>query len=347
MANNAIIAKSRAVSGTLLKSDDYRNLAPKGSVAAAVGFLKTRPYYRSAFADTDEAAIHRDRAEALVNRSVFENYMRILKFASGDRNGIMSFFLKQLEKEQLIKAVISVFTGEQESFVASFPQYIAKHLCFDPYALAETKSCQALAAALKNTPYARGLTPLLTAQGPDINRVITEINCTYIEWAFRQAEKSRKKSSADRLKSFFLRKADADNLLVCYRMKNVFSLEAPEIYELLLPFHYRLKTKEIDDALKSSSPSEALRALLVRKKLAASGGMSVSESPEIGVNAADMKYFRHELSMCTDEVQALYSLVMLMQLESINVCRIIEGIRYSLSPDVIEKYLIIPDSSAK
>ena len=59
------------------------------------------------------------------------------------------------------------------------------------------------------------------------------------------------------------------------------------------------------------------------------------------MNISDYRFFRHRLAVCTNETEALYSLMMLMSAESTDLCRIIEGLRYGLSPENIEKYLIV------
>lgn len=338
MANNAVTAKSRAVSGKFLTKDDYTTLLHKSSVGAVVAVLKTRPLYAAAFAETDESAIHRAQAEQLIERSVFDNYMRIARFSPGGKNGIMSFYIRQIEAEQLIKAVAAIVSGSQESFMFSFPEYVTEHICFDPISVASARTLPALAEVLADTPYRRPLGALLTADEPDINKIITTINVCYIEWAFRRINECSSGKTRDTLKDFFLRKTDADNLLMCCRTVSTFGLDADRINELLIPYHKRLKRGDIDEALKLPDPVPALLDMFVTERIATA---KVSDIPEINVNVSDYRYFRHRLAVSSNEVESLYSLMMLFKGESTNLFRIIEGIRYGLPPEETEKYLII------
>ena len=338
MANYAVTAKSRAVSGKLLSKDEYTILMHKNSVGAVTSFLKTRPLYAAAFAETDESAIHRAQAEALIERSVFDNYIRILKFHTGDKDGLMSFYIRRIEAEQLIKAVIAISAGAQESFMFSFPEYVSKYICFDPMDVASANSLPMLAMVLSGTPYRKPLRDLLTEETPDINKIITTINVCYIQWAFANIEKVSDVSSRGVLKDFFLRKTDADNLLMCYRMKSAFGADADRITELLIPYHKRLRRSEIDKALRLPDPVPTLREMFVTERVATA---KVSDIPEINVNVSEYRYFRHRLSVSANEIEALYSLMMLFKAESTNLFRIIEGIRYGLPPEEIEKYLIV------
>ncbi len=338
MANNAVTAKSRAISGKLLTKDEYTTLMHKPSVGAVAAFLKTRPLYAAAFADTDESAIHRAQAEALIERSVFDNYIRVLKFHTGDKTGIMSFYIRHIETEQLIKAVTAIASGAQESFMFSFPEYVTKYICFDPISVAEASDLSMLALILEPTPYKKPLHGLLTDPEPDLNKIITTINVCYIQWAFGQIDRFARGSSRELLKDFFLRKTDADNLLMCYRMKSVFKADPERISELLIPYHKRLRRKKIDEALRTNDPVAVLREMFVTERVATA---KVSDIPEINVNVSEYRYFRHRLAVSANEVEALYSLMMLFKAESTNLFRIIEGIRYGLHPEEMEKYLII------
>ena len=337
MANNAVTAKARAVYGKMLTRDDYIVLMHKGTVPAAVGYLKSKPLYADVFADTDEAGVHREQAEALIEKNVFDNYLRVCRYASGNKNGIMSFYIRRIECEQLIKAVIAVTTGERDGFIASFPEYVAEKMTFDHMKLAACKDLKQASDAIKGTMYHRPLMPLMQAGEPDVNRILTTINICYIKWAFEQINKSEKGKTKEQLKDFFLRKVDADNLLMCLRMK-AFGFESDRINELLIPYHKRLRQCEIDEALKLPDSVQVLSEMFVGERLIKA---DTSDIPEINVNRDDHRYFRHRLAVCTDETEALYALTVLLTAESTDLCRIIEGLRYGLAPEEIEKYLIV------
>lgn len=337
MPNSAVIAKSRAVYGSFLKKDDYIILARKGTIAAAIGFLKAKPRYSEAFSDIDEATIRREQAESIITRQVFDNYLRICRFTTGGKNGIMSFLIKKLEAEQLSRAVIAVSTGVQEKYYLTFPSYLIDHICFDPEAAARAKNCAELLEVIKGTPYYKPLKPFLEARDVDINDTVTEITCCYLKWAFTKINSEMKGKNADQLKKLFLRKADIDNLMVCMRVSGSFGEDDEYVRKLLLPFHHRLRPAEIDEALRASDPMAALRGLVTEKKLAEQS----SELPELDIRKADFRYFSRRLALTTDETEAVYSLMMLFEAEATNLCRIIEGLRYGLSPEEIEKYLIL------
>ena len=338
MANNAVTAKARAIHGKLLNRDDYVTLMHKGTIPQAVAYLRTKPLYTAVFAEADEAQIRRAQAEQLINKNVFDNYIRVAKFSAMGKDSILSFLIRQLEAEQLIKAVIAINSGNKDGFVAAFPDYMTKHFCFDPIRLAGEKELSGMVEQLKGTMYHKPLKNQLAEAPGDVNRLVTTINVCYIKWAFDRIDSYARGETRETLKNFFLRKIDADNLLMCYRMKSTFGAGAAEIHELLIPYHRKLRPVEIDDALKTPDPVAALRDMFVSQHVVTA---EVSDIPEVNINVSDHRYFRHCLAVSKDEVESLYSLMMLFRDESTNLCRIIEGLRYSVAPEEIEKYLII------
>ena len=77
MADNALIAKARAIYGNMLTADSYNVLVHKGTIAAALSFLKTKPLYSAVFSDIDETAIHREQAESLIEENIYYHYQRL------------------------------------------------------------------------------------------------------------------------------------------------------------------------------------------------------------------------------------------------------------------------------
>ena len=340
MSSGAIVAKSKTVFGSFLKKEDYMSLIYKGSVAGVVAYLKQKPRYKAVFSEVNEANLHRAQAEALIEKNVFDSYMKICRFAAGDKKGIMSFYIKKLEAGQLIKAIIAVNSGAQERFFGNLPPYLMDRMSFDPEEAARAKTLRELLRVIEKTNYYKALLPILSADKPDMEEAALAVNCCYIKWAFTKLQGSVKGKARDRLKAFFLRKADLDNLLLCYRLRVNFSLEPEEIEKLLIPYHYRVKVNEIDEALKAANPVSELKKLFLSKKLA-ENIMRKDDCPELGAGAMSYKFFRHRLALAENETEALYSLMTLFETEAMNIYRIIEGVRYGLPPEEIEKYIII------
>jgi len=340
MNNNAIAAKAKAVYGKFLSKTDYDNLIQRNSVNAVVAYLKATPRYKNAFLDVDENTVHRGMVEDILSEYIFKRYIRLRKFGSGKKGGIMDFYIKRTEAEQLIKAIAAIHAGTQQAYFLSLPSYLLDYLSFNPADISNMKNLRELAQALNNVKIYRPLIPYLNADNPDINKCTTVVNSCYIKWAFTALNSEFRGTKKELLKKFFLKKVDSDNVLLCYRLKKFFDEDDERIKELVVPYYYRIKPADVDAALKSQNPTDSLISLLSEKCVPAK--MDVDENfPEISMMRANYEYFRHRLSLTNDETEALFSLLVLADNERANLRTIIEGIRYGENPAEIEKLVII------
>ncbi len=340
MANSAVPAKCRAVYGAFLKKADYDSLIQRTSVGAVTAYLKGVPEYRELFAETDETTIHRGQLESILGEHIFRTYIRIKKFSTGGRNGILNFYLKKCEAEQIIKLITATASGTQQSFFLSLPAYLMDFLSFDAEEAAKASGFKELAGILSSVKMYKPLIPYLEAENPDINKCIAVVNGCYLSWAFGAVNRSFKGRQRERLKQFFLRKIDMDNVLLCYRLKKFFDEDEERIKELILPFHYRIKPADIDGALKSQNPTDALIKLMSDRCV--SGKIGIDDSfPELSAARSHYEFFRHRIALATDETESLFALIVLLETERMNLQKIIEGIRYGEAPSEIEKLVII------
>lgn len=340
MANNAIAAKAKAVYGKFLKKEDYDNLIQRNSVSAVVAYLKTTPRYQKAFINTDENTLHRGMVEDILGEYVFKRYIRFKKFGSAKKNGIMDFYVKRTEAEQLIKIIAAIASGTQQAYFLALPAYLIDYLSFNPADITNIKNLKELSRLLENIKTYRPLIPYLNTDNPDINKCVTVVNSCYLKWAFSAINSEFKGAKKERLKQFFLKRNDSDNILLCYRLKKFFDEDEERIKELTVPFCYRIKPSDIDSALKNQNPTDALIALMSEKCVPKRITVD-SDFPELSIMRANYEYFRHRISLTGDETEALFSLLVLADNERANLKKIIEGIRYKENPSEIEKLIII------
>lgn len=339
MSNSAIIAKSRAVYGTFLKKDDYDNLIHRTSVSAIASYLKGAPRYKKLLEGADPALTHRGQIEALIGKEIFETYMRVRRYSTAKRGGITDFYTRSIEAEQLSHAIVAVATGNQQSFFLAIPDYIMDKLSFSAEAAAKSENFSDLLHVIDGTIYFKALKPYLEAAEPDINKCLNVINACYIKWAFTSIDNEFKGKKRGEIKRFFLKKADCDNVLRCYRLKKFFDEGDDRIKSLLVPYHSRVKPEDIDDALKSQDPTSALIQLLSEKCIPSVGQVN-DDYPEIDIAREIYRCFKQRLALTTDETEAVYALIMLMETERENLLKIIEGIRYGMQPQEIEAFII-------
>lgn len=340
MADNSATAKAKAIYGSFLKKQDYDNLIHRNSISSAVAYLKSTRRYAEVFSEADEFSIHRGQVETILSELVFKDYIRMKKFGSEKKDGFLNFFIKKTEADLLIKAVAAIKTNSQQDYFLSFPPYFMDYMFISPVAAASCKDYKELISIIGNNKTYKPLIHILKAENPDLNRCVTVINSCYLKWAFNAIDKEFKGDRNKLLKKFLLRKIDTDNVLLCYRLKKFFDADDESINNLMLPYRYKVKQEDIDNALKSQNPTAALINLLSERCL--KRDMSVDEDfPELSALKGDYKFFRHSLAISRNEAEAVFSLMILAENERMNIQKIIEGIRYNELPSDIEKLVII------
>ena len=339
MANSGIPAKAKAVYGTFLKKADYDSLIQRTSVSAVTSYLKATPVYRETFAETDETTIHRGQLEHILSEHIFHTYTRLRRFCSGRKNGILDFFIKKCEGEQLINLITAIASGTQQSFFLDLPAYLMDYLSFDAAEASNAASLKELVRFISPIRMYKPLIPYLEAENPDINKCITVVNSCYLGWSFSVINRDFRGQKRARLKQFFLRKIDMDNVLLCFRLKKFFDEDEERIKELIQPFHYRVKVADIDAALRSQTPVDSLIKLMCDRCIPQKIGIDES-FPELAASRSHYEFFRHTLALTNDETEALFSLTVLLETQRMNLQKIIEGIRYGEAPSEIEKLVI-------
>ncbi len=343
MANssNALIAKARAVYGGFLDSEDYNNLVHKQSVGAVAAYLKGTQRFGKVFSNVVENQVHRGQVEAILDKNVFEYYIKLCKFSAESKNGFSSFLIKRKEIEQIVNAIIFINIKSYDSFITSMPTYLTEYASFDLMAMASCRTWDDLLKVLAETPYAKVLKPFLNTVGQaDVEDCSTALYLYYTKWAFKQIGNSFKGSEAAELKEIFLRQADLDNLLTCYRMKRYFGESNENIKRVLKPFHYRITMQQIDEILSSNNPDEKIFDIL-RKKYFKENIEYDRDNLEVAIRRYNFSRCKKQLRLSKNGTMVMYALVMLFEVEQTNIRKIIEGIRYSLAPQEIEKLLVI------
>lgn len=104
LSNKAILTKARAMYGSRLTEEDYRELTHKYSVGEAVAYLKNETHYRAALESISESDIHRNHIEAMLKKDLYLQYIRLARYSNAG-SGSGSFYdyvWMRLEIEQIL-----------------------------------------------------------------------------------------------------------------------------------------------------------------------------------------------------------------------------------------------------
>lgn len=339
---DAIIAKAKAIYGKRLTREDYNNLIHKKDVSSVVSYLKTTHRYHSAFANVNEAQVHRGQVEQLISKDVFELYLKLCRFVAADRNSFCWYLIKELEIKQIINALMYIKAGSYEGYLLEMPSYLMGYVSFDLMKLAAAKDYGDVLNVLSDTPYAKVLKPLLTNSQSVLvfDECAVALFAWYVHWAFKIIDRDFKGSEAKNLKEIFLRQSDLNNITMCYRKKSLFNEDSSQIKKSLYSTYRRLTVEKLDEILSQPDADKQLLAFLkktyLREKIECD-----PQNIEMAIRRYNYSYYKKQLAFTDNGTMALYALMFLCETECSNLKKIIESVRYGRPPDEMEKLLVL------
>lgn len=341
-SDTAILAKIRAMYGRRLTWDDYTELLHKQTVGDAAAYLKNETHYRQTLGQIQENQIHRMRLEQLVQMEVYRQYQRLLSFHKGNGD-FYDYILRDIEIRLLIHHIGLFYAGAEvsQATVSSLPLYLEKRLSFDLITVAKTKDFAEMLRALAHTDYEKILRPLLPAPGgrPDLMTCEHTLKTFYFDDLFRKIDRNFRGAVKKDLYQIFLTQLELLNVTTVLRMKRFQAYTPAAIREQLLPDRSRLSGKLWRQMADAPTAEEAMRLL---SSSSYARYMDNKDFTYIEYTVSSIRYHlgKRFMSFTTSAPTGFASFMVLSNMERENIINIIEGIRYGVSSDEIEKMLI-------
>ncbi|MDR1754709.1 MAG: V-type ATPase subunit [Eubacterium sp.] len=333
----ALAAKSRAIYGSRITSYEYLELSRKQSVGQVVAELKKTARYKNAMRQISESRAHRGQIELIVEKTVFDIYLRLFRFMAEDANGFGGFLIRKKEIEVILNTAMLINSGDIDRIIACLPLYLSGYLSFDLTAFAGIKNYDDLLKILKDTKYQRHLKALADTRNQDFNLDGFAVNI-YGEHYYsllKLIESRYKGELKKKLRDIIVREITLLNWSSAYRMKTMFNTQNDEIIKLLIPGG---KRGEISEMIYDVNPENTMTKYLRSKLL--KDNNEIGESKDMLIRKASYRYFKKELTTSGYGIIVMYSLIRLLEFEQQNITTVIEGVRYSLPSYEIEKMIV-------
>lgn len=342
---NAIAAKARAMYGQMLSPAQYRELVHRQSVQEIASYLKNKTCFSAVLAELQEGTAHRGLLETLLQRDLFYQYARLVKYAQG-REGIYNFIILQVEIELIIACLRENASPLGQDLIAIAPAQVRPYACFDIFALAKAKTLDDILQVVAKTPYEKVLADCRRDHpaelGPEFpfSAYETALRRYYLQAMLDRAGHSLKGRPLVQLREMVLMRADLLNLGALFRMKAFFHLSRTQVGERLLPFYGKLSPRMIAHMTEAENIQDLLG--LIRKSpygKAFAAFDPQQETVESVIQRIMLHKWQHFMRFATDPQVVFTAFMLLRGLELENITRIIEGVRYQLPPDRIESLL--------
>lgn len=342
-ASGVIVAKAKAMHGSQLKQEQYDELLRKRSVAEIAGYLKHETQYAEALKDVRENNIHRGQLEDILRRDMFQKTLKLYRYAEASERAIYRIHLEQIEIDLILSRIRVLISQNFEDAIAELPVFLRDYTSFSLLALGNVHTYDDLLNVVKKTSYYDVLLPYRVPKGKesaiDYTTIETKLQKLYYTYVFQTIDKTMKGKNRKSLKDFFTVELDLSNITKIYRLKKYFNAREDVIRDALLYVEGYAGLPNMEELIAQKNAQDVLRKLQTSKY-------------HITVNLGEDEYIEHHTekimfemakrNFCYSQSAPLvfnsFNILLMRELE--NLINIIEGIRYQVSMEDIQKELI-------
>lgn len=346
-AENAVIAKVRAVCGNSLKAEDYAQLAAKESVTEICGYLRQTERYSRNLSALSVGTVHRGQLEAALRKSVFDVFERLYRFDQSKSRRFFKYIVKQLEIEQVLSALQCASAGITIEYIAALPLFLTEHSKIDLAGLGMSKSYAEASAILRGTAYEKTVCPELAAAERtgklNICDIERKLYTQYYLDMLKDIEKNCGRGEKKELKRLVLGVIDMKNVVTVYRYSRFFGAgsnngsKEPKV--ALIPFKRRLSDEAIE-ALAEQSDIGKIAAELDKLGYGLHSG-ELPQTVELLTDRISLDHLRKLLRLSQNSMVVYFAFTELLGMELKNIKTIVEGVRYGLDGVAILDMLAI------
>ncbi len=337
-SSNVILTKIKAMYGKRIHFDDYGNLLNCKSVPEVASYLKNNTSYASVLNFVDEINIHRHELEFLLKNKLLNELALLGKYELTTGEIFAEFIIIKTEIDAIIYVLMRLLSAKSANYPQRLPGFFKLHTRFDIENLSKAKDYDDFFKILEKSPYYKLLQPLRQAS-PDnklnLSAVEQKLYNYLYDKLFEAIEKIRNKWIRNDLKSMFITYINYSNFVRIIRMKRSNSFN-----DFSLLRHGNIRQKYIDEMFKASSESDVFDVMYSINQ-----GKKLSKMHYNHLDQIPMKSLynncRHKIYLSANVSVVFICYMLLSNIELSNIVNVIEGIRYSLPKEEIEKLLIL------
>ncbi len=338
-SQNAIMAKSRALYGKGLKTEDYDAMLNCKRVGDVAVYLKSQTNYHRSF-EKANSGIGTPQIEELLRIHILKCYEKIGRYEISTRAQFYKSLLMKNEVEQILRFLHFLVMGKPNEYLEILPPFFNERIEIDLYALAKAESFEDMLNALKGTQYFKVLQPFsLTYKDPQIYLQM-ELALDEKLW---EKEKSIVESFNGKAKQgltdVLAFQNDMETLTRIYRLKNMSNKPNGEIKRYLNLNFTHFSQKQIDLLLNCENAVDMLQIMSATHYKSYLKKYTF-DSLESFTQKILYEKFSKEIRYSTDPITVMVSCFWLVENEAKNITHIVEGIKYGMSPQTIRSLLI-------
>lgn len=329
---SGIVTKIRAMEGKLLTEEDFEEIAGLHSVPAVIAWLRDNGFYPFVLDDLTDEHLHRGDIEKLLINQLFYDYVKIYRFCGETQRRFLSLYIMRYETDLIDYCLRIVINRYQEPFDLNY-----KKDFFDRYSqisiekLITSRTTDQLIENLRDTEYYPPLSKL--KEKPNIT--LFDYDLALDQYRFQKLWKCRKTFLNKTEQAVFTRdygsKIDLLNLQWIYRAKKYYHMEPVDIFNLIIPIHFRLSTALVKEMVEAPTPEDFLNAIH-KTSYAKHGGFLEHHTVEQMYRQCLKQLYTADAKKNPYSIATINSYLFKKEEELERLTTAIECVRYGLSP---------------
>jgi V/A-type H+-transporting ATPase subunit C len=343
-SNKAIMTKAKAMYSKHLRTDQYRELMRRQSVSDIAAYLRDETQYGDVLNEINPSAIHRGQLENLLRESRFLQYGKLMRYnASSAKANYYHYFIAEIEVEQILRMVRLLNMGTPEQYVLQYPRFVERYINFRMDKMAKARNFDEMLEVLSGTPYERQLAGLR----PRPKELIDYTRCetTLYNHYYTEIEETIRRyfhgKTRAQLNALFQTQVEVTNIRNIYRLKKYFPGADQEFFQKSLVSAWRRVPSADMENLAAAGDVDSFFTALNRSRYAKYFKPDDFRFIEYRVKNIRYQSAKRYLHFADDAPVAFTAYMILCELELGNIVSIIEGVRYNVDPEEIEKFLIL------
>lgn len=259
LAYSGLVTKTKAMHGKLLSNEEIVRLSEAENVEEIIAFLREYGSYAPIYQSHEEIA-HRAQVEAVIDDSLYADYGRLYRFASGaQREGLSIVFLRY-EINVLKDCLGRVRRGGDGRQLSYLKLFFDRHADFDVAAVTSARSLAELVQALEGTKYQTYFKEIQGQPGADADGGVG-LDILYYRMAWEKKDALSDSSMKKIYTKLLGTEIDWQNIMWMYRCKRFYGRGSAQISADMIPIRYRLKKAEFLELLDTDSLEEFVAIL--------------------------------------------------------------------------------------
>lgn len=340
-SSQAMASKARSMFGKHLKASDYQDLLHKTSVQEIAAYLKNSQTYHELLSGINEQTIHRGFLEMLIRQSFYKDFLSLTHYGDPHLKDFYQFGIISIETKQILVTLRNLSEDDRSSQIAQLPMFANNQLHFDVQGLVNIKTFDELMVFLQRTPYAQLLSRYRPARDEDLDYTSCEtaLKKYHYETTMNLVKKYFSGEEERELLELMQVRMELENLTIVYRLKKYYKSSVSKIKSILNPVFVHFTRKKLFTLIEEESLDGFIEAL-------------ETSYYHITLENKDTIYFEHLMDRVLYKTSLrllrfskhphviFVAYLNLVEVQIQNIIDIIEGARYKVDQESIDKILI-------